>query len=66
MINKDALYNDLAEAFIRYQHRLENPLTVPDKTMEEMIFHYQTDDIFHKKVQSIVSGVMHIIDKHDV
>lgn len=65
MINKDALYRDLIEAFIVYQYRLDNPMPTPNETMEAMIHKYQSDPTFHAKVKHVVSGVMHIVGKHE-
>lgn len=56
------LQEKLTDTFIGYQWRLENPLPRPHET-EEMILHYQTDVLFHRKVQSLVAGVIHVIQE---
>lgn len=65
MIDNDALYNDLTEAFIVYQYRLDNPMPTPNESMETMILKYRSDNIFRMKVKSLVSGVMSIVSKHE-
>jgi hypothetical protein len=62
--NKKAMYDDLIDSFIEYQWRLDNPYPIQDETKEMMITKYRTDPIFNCKVQSMVSGIMHIIGKH--
>jgi hypothetical protein len=64
-MDNNALYNDLTEAFIVYQYRLDNPMPAPNETMEVMILKYRSDPIFNAKVKSMVSGVMHIVSKHE-
>lgn len=64
MIDKQKLFNDLTDAFINYQHRLEFPMPSPTETPEALQLRYMQDVIFHNRVKSLVSGVMHIVDKH--
>ncbi len=63
-MSKKALYDDLIEAFINYQYRLEHPMPNATETEETRILKYRNDPIFHAKVESLAAGVMHIIDKH--
>lgn len=65
MMDNNALYHDLTEAFIRYQYRLDNPMPAPDETMKLMILKYRSDRIFCAKVKSLVTGVMCIVGKHN-
>ena len=60
---REALFGDLKLAFITYQHTLENPMLTPDY---EQIARgrYRTDATFHSRVDSLVYGVMRVIDKH--
>jgi hypothetical protein len=62
-------YNLLAEkltdAFVQYQWRLENPMPIPYKTPDEINMHYLTDSMFHAKVDSLVAGVLHIVQEFD-
>lgn len=63
-LNKRALYDELVDAFIVYQHRLEHPFPTASETKEDIIQRYMNDPLFHARVSSLVSGVMCIIDKH--
>ena len=64
MIDKRALHDELTEAFIVYQHRLDQPFPSATDTKEAMIQKYMNDPIFHARVASLVSGVMQIVGKH--
>ena len=64
MIDKEALYNDLVEAFIGYQYRLDNPFPSKTETPEVMVLRFRTDPLFHNKVESLVQGVMNIVLRH--
>ena len=64
MLDKRALHDELTEAFIVYQHRLEQPFPSATETKEAMIQKYMSDPLFHAKVASLVSGVMQIVSKH--
>ena len=59
-----ALRDELTDAFIHYQHRLDCPFPSDMETTDGIIQKYRTDHIFHAKVMSLVSGVMCIVDKH--
>ena len=61
MINEDKFAEDLTDMFIAYQWRLDNPMPSPRDTKEEMILKYQTDSLFHAKVNALVGGVMHTL-----
>ena len=63
-MNKLTLRDELTDAFIHYQHRLDCPFPIATETTESIIQKYRTDPIFHAKVMSLVSGVMCIVDKH--
>jgi hypothetical protein len=64
MIDKIALQNELTDAFIIYQHRLDCPFQNDMESLEAMRLKYMNDTIFHAKVTSLVCGVMRIISKH--
>lgn len=64
MINKTKLFDELTESFIAYQWRLENPMPSINETEADIFIHYRNDWMFHNKVKSMVSHVMHILDKH--
>lgn len=64
MIDKRALAEDLTDAFIEYQHRLDFPMPSPTETKEAVILKYRNDPMFHAKVNSLVAGVMRIVSKH--
>ena len=63
-MNKQALHDELTDAFIHYQHRLDCPFPSATETTESLIQKYRTNPIFRAKVVSLVSGVMCIVDKH--
>jgi len=62
MVDKQALHDDLTTAFMNYQYNLENPLSCPSK--EDLHYTYIQDYMFHNRVESMVGGVMSILDKH--
>jgi len=64
MIDRQAIHDDLVDAFISYQYRLERPMPLTTETQEIMVMYYQTDSLFHNKVQSLASGVMHVLESH--
>lgn len=64
LMNKILLQRDLTEAFIVYQHRLENPMPTPNETLDILKRKYLTDAMFHLKVDSLVDSVMQIVHKH--
>ena len=64
MLDKQALYDDLTDAFIHYQYGLEHPMATPLETREVRVQLYRTNSMFNARVQSLVGGVIHIIDKH--
>ena len=57
------LADDLTDGFIAYQYRLDYPTPSFTETKETQIARYRTDPIFHAKVNSLVSGVLSIIDR---
>ena len=63
-MNKDALYEELTEAFMMYQHRLDVPFESATETKAAIILKYRSDPLFHAKVESMASGVMRIVSKH--
>lgn len=63
-VDKPAMYDDLLDAFIQYQWRLDNPYPAPNETKDMMILKYRSDPIFHHKVRSMTSGVMQIVGKY--
>lgn len=64
MIDKQALHDDLTELFINYQHRLDNPMPSVTETRAAIILKYRNDWVFHRKVDSLVYGVMQVVNKH--
>ena len=71
VIDKMAIRDDLVKAFISYQTRLDNPMppipranVTATEAMQAELSPYQYDPVFRRKVDSLVAGVMHIIDKH--
>ena len=57
------IHDELTEAFINYQYRIENPMMKPtDK--EDAEFMYRADHVFNSKVKSLTSGVMSIVSKN--
>lgn len=63
-IDKKALASELTDAFIQYQHRLENPMPTANETLYMLKLKYHTDTMFRLKVDSLVAGVMQIVSKH--
>ena len=64
MIDKQAIHDGLVEAFMTYQYRLDNPMPLPTETHETIVLQYQGDRIFNRKVNSLASGVMHVLESH--
>ena len=60
---KRYITDDLTSAFSAYQYRIENPMPQAGESLKTYIYEYQNNRIFHAKVDSIVSGVMVIIEK---
>jgi hypothetical protein len=63
-MNRNKLADDLTDAFIQYQYRLDRPFPSPDDTQENINRKYRVDNMFRYKVQDLVGGVMRIIDKN--
>ena len=66
MIDKLKLADDLTDAFIKYQYRLENPFPSPDETKSVMTAKYTSDPVFRAKVINLVGGVLHVIEMHNL
>ena len=64
MVDKESIYQELVDAFIQYQYRLDNPMPSTTETKAVMILQYRSDRLFHAKVQRIVAGIMTILEKH--
>lgn len=64
MLDKRKLHDELTEAFINYQHRLDCPFPSATESPEAIRLKYMSDPIFHARVASLVSGVMCILDRH--
>lgn len=60
--DKSKLMDELTDAFIDYQHRLDNPFPSHNETEAMKILKYSSDPLFRAKVQMLVGGVMHIVD----
>ena len=65
MIDKNALHDELTEAFIGYQQRLDCPMPEPGESPEMIRLKYRTDPVFASRVRCLVAGVMVIVDKHE-
>ena len=55
--------NDLQEGFIFREYQLEYPQLTADY-MEKAAEKYQSDHYFHRRVDSLVAGVMTVLQKH--
>ncbi len=64
MDQKRALHDELTEAFIKYQFRIDHPMPQPHETDEAMYAHYRHDAMFNRRVKSLTSGVMSIVGKY--
>lgn len=62
--DKRPLYDDLTEAFINYQHRIDHPMPSATETPAVMHLRYNNDPMFRARVMSLTSGVMEIVSKH--
>jgi len=62
-MDKIAIAQDLTEAFIKYQYRRENPMPSGTEGIDA-VDKYRNDPIFARKVDSLVTGVMLILDRH--
>ncbi len=63
-MDKTKLADDLTDAFIIFQYRLDNPILRPEDTEDKMRSCYMSDWLFSNKVKCMVAGVMDIICKH--
>ena len=64
MIDMKKLRDELTDAFVGYQYRLEHPFPSTTETTETRRQQYFNDPVFHCKVDSLVSGVLQIVSKH--
>lgn len=64
MVNKNALVDDLKKLFMRYQHRLDNPMPTEKETDSDLVDRYFRDALFHAKVDALTYGVMNVVDRH--
>ena len=55
--------SDLQDGFIFREYQLEHPQLTADYT-EKAIEKYRSDHYFHHRVDSLVAGVMQIVQKH--
>ena len=62
-LNKQLLHDKLTDAFINYQYRLECPFPMFNENEAVKVMQYRTDNIFHRKVDNMVAGVMLIVDE---
>jgi hypothetical protein len=63
-MDMDALRDDLTDAFVNYQYRLDHPFPSETETPESRRQKYFNDPVFHCKVDSLVAGVLQIVGKH--
>ena len=59
--NLQRLQEKLIDAFIVYQHHLDQPMPLPTDTRETMQAKYMRDTVFHARVATLTAGVMHIV-----
>ena len=64
VVDRKALHDDLVNAFMEYQYRLDLPFPSPTETKAVIILRYRSDPLFHNKVNNLVTGVMGIVNKH--
>ena len=64
MVDKTELAKDFTKLFMRYQHRLDNPMPAPVETEQALIDKYLRDPMFHAKVDALTYGVMNVVDRH--
>lgn len=64
MVNKNALVDDFKKLFMRYQHRLDNPMPTEKETDRDLVDRYFRDALFHAKVDALTYGVMNVVDRH--
>lgn len=64
MVNKNALVDDFKKLFMRYQHRLDNPMPTEKETDSDLVDRYFRDALFHAKVDALTYGVMNVVDRH--
>ncbi len=64
LLDRSSLADDLTKAFINYQHRLDCPMPSATESPEAVRLKYMKDSLFHAKVDSLVGGVLHILDKY--
>ena len=56
--------DDLTGLFIKYQHRLDNPMPTGNEASIVLVEKYRSDPMFNAKVRNLVCGVMSTIEKH--
>ena len=61
---KRDIADELTKKFSQYQYRLEKPMPEVTESSETYRLAYLTDNQFHSKVDSMVAGVMAVIDNH--
>ena len=61
-MDKYKLHDKLTNEFMIYQHRLDNPF--PNRTESPAVWkgRYLNDVVFRNRVDSLVCGVMHIVE----
>jgi hypothetical protein len=64
MRGKEEIYNELLEAFMNYQQRLDYPMPSPTESPDAIMLRYRNDPLFHNRVENLASGVMSIVDKY--
>lgn len=63
VLDRNALQKELTQGFIYFMYHQEHPcLHAP--TTKSMIDMYHNSPVVHAKVQTLVAGVMQIVDKH--
>ena len=62
MINRLKLTEELTKGFIAYLWALENPFT-SKPTEQHMFNQYRSNWLFNRKVDSMVAGVLRVVDE---
>ena len=63
VIDREKLYEALVEGFIHREYQVMYPQLTADY-FKRAVVHYQSNPVFHARVQSVVSSVMVLIDKN--
>jgi hypothetical protein len=61
-----SIHEELTKVFIQYQWNLDKPFPTnwEGNPIDLMELQYRSDPLFHAKVVNLVSGVLHVVQKH--